>query len=74
MSEYREVRPGLLLLMVGDGFNTETLVDYHLGRLYSAYEDATQGDKPAFELWRDGAKIGEYTKEGLTLTVGRNSE
>lgn len=74
VSEYREVRPGLLLLMVGDGFNTETLVDYHLGRLYSAYEDATQGDKPAFELWRDGAKIGEYTKEGLTLTVGRNSE
>jgi hypothetical protein len=73
VSEYREVRPGLLLLMVGNGFTTETLVDYQLGRLYSAY-DATQGDKPTFELWQDGAKIGEYTKGGLTLTVARKAE
>jgi hypothetical protein len=73
VADYREVRPGLLVLTVGDGFTRENAVEFQLGLLYVAYCEVTGGDEVAsFELWRGGAKIGEYTKEGLSLTIDRN--
>jgi hypothetical protein len=69
VTEYREARPGLLLLTVGDGFTKENAVEFQLGLLYVAYCEVTGGNEVArFELWRGDAKIGQYTKEGLTLT------
>ena len=65
--DYREVRPGRLVLIVGDGYHTSTSLEYNLGKLYAAYlgflDYPTQS--PVMELWRDGKKLGEYTRHGL---------
>ncbi len=68
VSEYEEARPGLLVLALGEGYETGTSVEYNLKRLFAAYEAFLQYEERAvFELWLNGQKIGEYTRDGLLL-------
>lgn len=68
VSEYEEARPGLLVLALGEGYATGTSVEYNLKRLFAAYEAFLQYEERAvFELWLDGQKIGEYTRDGLLV-------
>jgi hypothetical protein len=68
VSEYTEVRPGLLVLTTGEGYPNATSLEYNLRRLHQAYRGVLYYQMPAvLELWRDGRKIGEYTSDGLLL-------
>lgn len=68
ISEYRETKPGLLSLTIGEGFGTATSLEYNLLRLYHAYRGVLYYQLPAIlELWDDGRKIGEFTRGGLFL-------
>lgn len=68
VSEYEEARPGLLVLALGEGYETGTSVEYNLKRLFAAYEAFLQYEERAvLELWLNGQKIGEYTRDGLLL-------
>ena len=64
----QEVRPGLLRVTVGDSFGDQTAVGFQLRQLYTPYADS-YGDTAALELVRGRVKIGEYTKDGLTLAA-----
>jgi hypothetical protein len=73
---YAEVRPGRVALTMGPGFTTATTVEYHLKRIYSAYGDyLNHALAPVLELHENGAVIGDYSWEGLTLSAksGRGS-
>jgi hypothetical protein len=68
VAEYGEYRPGLLILVLGDGYRQSQSVEYNLGRLHKAYGAYLQYRVPAvLELWLNGEKIGEYTNQGLLL-------
>ena len=68
ISEYGEYRPGLLILVLGDGYRQSQSVEYNLGRLLKAYGAYLQYRvPPVLELWLNGEKIGEYTNQGLLL-------
>jgi hypothetical protein len=68
VAEYGEYRPGLLILVLGDGYRQSQSVEYNLGRLHKAYGQYLQYRVPAIlELWLNGEKIGEYTNQGLLL-------
>jgi hypothetical protein len=68
VSEYEEARPGLLVLALGEGYTSGTSVEYNLKRLFAAYEAFLQYEERAvIELWLNGQKIGEYTRDGLLL-------
>jgi hypothetical protein len=68
VAEYGEYRPGLLILVLGDGYKESQSVEYNLGRLHKAYGQYLQYRVPAvLELWLNGEKIGEYTNQGLLL-------
>jgi hypothetical protein len=68
VTAYREVRPGVLALTVGEGFSNATSTEYNLIRLHQAYRGFLQYELPAvLELWREGSKLGEYTRDGLLL-------
>lgn len=68
VSEYEEARPGLLVLALGEGYSTGTSVEYNLKRLFAAYEAFLQYEERAvLELWLNGQKIGEYTRDGLLV-------
>jgi hypothetical protein len=69
VTEYREVRPGLLALTLGAGYSSAESVEYNLSRLERAYGAFLSFEPPIviLELWRDGRKIGEYTRDGLFL-------
>jgi hypothetical protein len=68
VSEYTEVRPGILVLTTGEGYANATSLEYNLRRLHQAYRGLLYYQVPAvLELWRDGRKIGEYTEDGLLL-------
>jgi beta-barrel assembly-enhancing protease len=70
VTEYREARPGLLVLTIGPGFTRENAAAFHLGLLHEAYSGALgMGETAIFELWRGGSKVGEYTHRGLILTA-----
>jgi serine/threonine-protein kinase len=67
VTAYEEVSPGRLVLVVGDGYNTSSSLAYNLRQLYAAYVELLKYPRrsPVMELWRDGRKIGEYTRSGL---------
>ena len=68
VAEYGEYRPGLLILVLGDGYRESQSVEYNLGRLLKAYGSYLQYRvPPVLELWLNGEKIGEYTSQGLLL-------
>jgi serine/threonine-protein kinase len=64
---YREVQPGRLVLTVGDGYRTSTSLEYNLRQLYAAYAELLSYPRPGpvIELWGQGRKIAEYTRNGL---------
>jgi hypothetical protein len=64
---YREVRPGRLVLTVGDGYRTSTSLEYNLRQLYAAYAELLSYPRPGpvIELWGQGRQIAEYTRNGL---------
>jgi hypothetical protein len=65
---YREVRPGVLALTLGEGYSSATSTEYNLIRLQHAYGGFLNYQVPAIlELWRDGRKIGEFTRDGLLV-------
>jgi hypothetical protein len=64
----QEVRPGLLRVTVGDSFGDQTAVGFQLRQLYTPYAE-NYDDTATFELVRGRVKIGEYTKDGLTLSA-----
>jgi hypothetical protein len=66
--EVQEVRPGLLRVTVGDSFGDQSAVGFQLRQLYTPYAES-YGDTATFELVRGRVKIGEYTKDGLTLAA-----
>jgi hypothetical protein len=68
VAEYGEYRPGLLILVLGDGYRESQSVEYNLGRLLKAYSTYLHYSvPPVLELWLNGEKIGEYTNQGLLL-------
>jgi serine/threonine-protein kinase len=66
-ASYEEVRPGLLVLVLGSGFRTSTSLDYNFRKLYAAYTELLNypDNDPVMELWQNEDKIGEYTRDGL---------
>src|SRR3954454_8625849 len=69
VTEYAEVRPGRVALTMGPGFTTASTVEYHLKRIYSAYGDYLNHTlAPVLELRANGAVIGNYSWEGLSLS------
>lgn len=71
-TSYTERSFGHLVLTVGEGYHTSSSVDYNLSRLYAAYFKSLGYPKvaPVLELWRDGKKIGEFTRAGLQEQSG----
>jgi hypothetical protein len=69
VTEYQEIRPGLLHLTVGKGFTEQSAIEFQLSLLDEAYREVSGGGA-TFVLFRKGVKIGQYGKEGLTLIAG----
>ena len=67
VEDYREVAVGRLVLTVGEGYRTSSSLKYNLTRLYAAYLQylGYPRETPTVELWENGVKIGEVTREGL---------
>jgi hypothetical protein len=66
--DFQEVQFGLLRVMVGPGLATVSSAAYHLEHLYSAYKISSYRRADAvIELWKDGAKIGEVTADGVLV-------
>lgn len=66
VTEYQEVRPGLLHLSIGNGFTQQSAVEFQLALLYEAYGEVS-GGVATFELFQGDVKIGQYGKEGLSF-------
>jgi hypothetical protein len=68
VSGFQEVRLGLLRVAAGDQFVRGTSVAYNFSRLHSAYSRSLDyaGDA-VIEIWKDGGKIGECTRDGLLV-------
>jgi hypothetical protein len=66
VTEYGEIRSGLLRLEVGNAFIKHSAIEFHLSLLYEAYGEVS-GTMATFELFRQGIKIGQYSKDGLSL-------
>jgi hypothetical protein len=69
VSNYEEVKPGLLVLVLGKGYHTATAVEYNFKQLYAAYIALLNypDEHPVMELWQRGEKIGEYTRDGMLI-------
>jgi hypothetical protein len=69
VADYQEVRPGLLVLVLGSGYRTSTSREYNLRQLYAAYTKVLghPDDDPVMELWQKGRKVGKYTRKGLQV-------
>lgn len=66
--DFREPRWGLLKLTVGPGFGTVSSAGFNLERLYRAYRAASYFNRDVVvELWKNGAKIGEVTDDGVLV-------
>ncbi len=66
--DFQEAQFGLLQITVGPGFATVSSARYNLEHLYSAYRIASyRRVDPVIELWKDGAKIGEVTADGVLV-------
>ena len=64
--DFEETQFGLLRIMVGPGLATVSSARYNLEHLYSAYRIASyRRVDPVIELWKDGAKIGQVTADGV---------
>ena len=65
---FQEMRLGLLRVAAGDEFERGTSVSYNFSRLHSAYGRSLDyaGDA-IIEVWKDGRKIGECTRDGLLV-------
>jgi serine/threonine-protein kinase len=69
VADYREVRPGLLVLALGSGYRTSTSREYNLRQLYGAYTEVLDhpDEDPVMELWQNGRRIGQYSRKGLQV-------
>jgi hypothetical protein len=66
--DFREPRWGLLKVTVGPGLATVSSAGFNLERLYRAYRAASYFNRDVVvELWRNGAKIGEVTDDGVLV-------
>ncbi len=67
--DFQEMHFGLLRVMVGPGFATVSSAGYNLEHLYGAYRNTSYLIRaaPVIELWKDGAKIGEVTANGVLV-------
>jgi hypothetical protein len=66
--DFHESRWGLLKLMVGPGYTTVSSAEFNLERLYRAYKAASYySNDVVVELWKDGAKLGEVTDDGVLV-------
>ena len=63
-----EVGPGLVRLSIGT-MAPQAQMEFHIGYLQGSYHAALPyGQDAVIELWRNGSKVGEYTRRGLELT------
>lgn len=63
-----EVVPGVVRLSIGT-LAPPAQMEYHIGYLQGSYQAALPyGASAVVELWQNGSKVGEYTREGLVLT------
>lgn len=68
VSSFQEMRRGLLRVSAGDQFESGTSVAYNFTRLHSAYTKSIDYYGEAIiEIWRNGRKVGECTREGLLV-------
>jgi hypothetical protein len=68
VASFQEMRRGLLRVSTGAQFETGTSVAYNFTRLHAAYSRSIDYYGEAIiEIWRNGRKVGEYTREGLLL-------
>jgi hypothetical protein len=69
VADYREVRPGLLVLALGSGYRTSTSREYNLRQLYGTYTEVLDhpDEDPVMELWQNGRRIGQYSRKGLQV-------
>ena len=67
VANHREAAPGRLVLTVDEGYRTSSSLAYNLTRLYAAYVQylGYPDEDPTVELWENGVKIGEVTRQGL---------
>jgi len=69
--DFQERQFGLLQVTVGPGFATVSSARYNLEHLYIAYRIASyRRVDPVIELWKEGAKIGEVTADGVLVGPG----
>jgi hypothetical protein len=67
VSGAEEVRPGLVRLAIRELAPRATL-EYHIGYLHASYQAALPfGHVATVELWSQGMKLGEYTRNGLIV-------
>ena len=63
-----EVGPGLVRLSIGT-MAPQAQMEFHISFLQGSYQAALPyGQAAVVELWRNGSKVGEYTRKGLVLT------
>jgi hypothetical protein len=66
--DFQETRLGLLRLTLGPGFASVSSARFNLERLYTVYRATVdENEVPLIELWRDGAKVGEVTSNGVLV-------
>jgi hypothetical protein len=67
-SGFEEIRFGLLRLALGPGFASVSSARLNLERFYGNYKATSQQrENTIIELWKDGAKIGEVTGDGVMV-------
>jgi hypothetical protein len=67
VSGAEEVRPGLVRLTIRELAPRATL-EYHIGYLHASYQAALPfGQAATVELWSQGMKLGEYSRNGLVV-------
>jgi hypothetical protein len=71
VTSVEQTSPGILRVEVGKRFYSHHSRDYHFSHLASAYYSWAIDDQPlVVELWRDGAKIGEYVDRRFRMEPG----
>jgi hypothetical protein len=75
VTDIREPRPGLLRLVVSSQFRVNR-ADFYLTRLYLSYSDSRPelAGGVMLELFRGRVRIGEYTRDGLSLRPGLSTD
>lgn len=72
VTEVRERGSGKVVLTMTDAaLEPATALAFQLEQLYRAYRSAYDlGDSVMLELWQGGARVGQYTSQGLLLRLG----